>query len=41
MGSSDREIRAIKSMMTYEQNQGYSKASVLIVNDNTFNSVAI
>ena len=37
----EKEIRAIKSMMTYEQNHGFSKAPVLVVDDNTFNTVAI
>ena len=28
-------------MMVYEQNNGYSKSPVLVVDDNTFNTVAI
>ena len=37
----ERGFLAMKSMMQYDQNNGYSKAPVLVVDDNTFNTVAI
>ena len=40
-GQSCQEIKAIKLMLTYEQNHGHSKAPVLVVDDNTFNTIAL
>ena len=39
--SQDKEVRAVKRMMTFEQNHGNSKARVLVVDDNTFNTIAL